>query len=395
MILHIDMDAFYASVEIRDNPDLKGKPIVVGGSPKGRGVISAASYEARKYGIHSAMPASRALRLCPDLIFVKGRMDHYAAISKQVREIFYRYTSLVEPLALDEAFLDVSGSERLFGDAKCIAIQIKDTIKKETQLVASAGVAENKFLAKVASDLEKPNGLVEVPAGQGPAFLEPLPIQRIWGVGKKTAEKFSQIGVKSVGQLRMLSLDALKQIFGLHGEHFWNLARGIDSRPVVSDRDAKSISHERTFPEDVHQREVLDAWVIELTDQVARRLRRYDIFCKTVRLKLRYSDFKTISRSQTLPAPSHSTRELTQVLRGLLNKETILDGVRLIGVGVSNLQSTANQQLGLFDQLERKRDQKIDATADEIKEKFGSLAIQPASNLEHKIRHRPDPRVED
>ena len=399
MILHIDMDAFYASIEIRDDPRLRGKPVVVGGSPIGRGVISAASYEARKYGVHSAMPASQAARLCPQLVFVRGRMEHYAAISKQIRSIFYRFTSLVEPLALDEAFLDVSGSERLFGTAEEIAKQIKETIRNETRLVASAGVAENKFLAKVASDLDKPDGLVVVPEGTGQEFMAPLPIQRIWGVGKKTAEKFLKLGIKTVGQLRQLDLETLKQVFGLHGEHFWKLSRGLDARPVVSDRDAKTISHETTFRTDVEQLEVLDAWVIELADQVARRMRRYEITGKTVRLKLRYSDFRTVTRAVTLASATHATREVSvaarELLKGLMDSEGIQDGVRLIGVGMSHLRSGTAQQLNLFDCDERERDSRVDSATDEIKEKFGNFAIQPASNLEHKIRHRPDPRVKE
>ena len=236
MILHVDMDAFYASVELRDHPEMIGKPVVVGGSPKGRGVVAAASYEARKFGVFSAMPASRAIQLCPNAVFIKPRMEHYANVSKQIREIFFRFTSLVEPLSLDEAFLDVSGSEKLFGDGPVIAAEIKRLIKSELGLTASAGVAPNKYLAKVASDLEKPDGLVVVPADGVLEFLDPLEISRVWGIGPKTAEKFAAIGVTTIGQLRDVSMKRLKGTFGINSEHFWRLSRGLDTREVVLSR---------------------------------------------------------------------------------------------------------------------------------------------------------------
>ena len=406
MILHIDMDAFYAAIELRDCPELRGKPVVVGGSPKGRGVISAASYEARKFGIHSAMSAAQALRLCPQAVFIKPRMNHYAAISKQIREIFFNYTSLVEPIAFDEAFLDVSGCERLFGDAVTIARKVKDQIKSETGLVASAGVAPNKFLAKVASDLEKPDGLTVVDPDRVQEFLDPLPISRIWGVGKVTEAKFGSLGVHTVADLRRLTVDAMKKQFGINSQHFWNLARGIDSRGVVPDRHAKSISHETTFGRDVDDVEVLRAWIIELSDQVARRLRRYGIVGKTVNLKIRYSDFRTFSRASTLPVATSSTRELSDtaaevlvqaIVPGTLGSQTRIEqGIRLLGMGVSNLTHPAEKsQMLLFDQDNKEKQQRFDNASDQIKDKFGAGSVQRASSMRHNIKHRNGPLLND
>ena len=360
MILHIDMDAFYASVEIRDNPKLRGLPVVVGGSPKGRGVISAASYEARKFGIHSAMPSSQALRLCPKVVFVKTRMEHYARISKQIREIFFRFTSLVEPLALDEAFLDVAGSEKLFGDGPTIAAAIKDAIRSELGLTASGGVAPNKFLAKLASDLDKPDGLVVVPADDIEGFLDPLSIERVWGVGKQTLKKFHRLNVKTIKDLRGLDRKTMTQFFGINSEHFWRLSRGLDTRPVVPDRIAKSVSHETTFSRDIMDPEPLRAWLLELTQQVGRRMRRHEIRGRTVQIKVRFSDFRTITRSLSLGEPSSSSNELEAAVEELFSRVEITDGIRLVGMGVSNLTSAETKQQMLFDNEQRNRDNRLD-----------------------------------
>ena len=397
MILHVDMDAFYAAVEIRDNPRLAGLPVVVGESPHGRGVVSAASYEARKFGIHSAMPASQAIRLCSNAVFMKPRMEHYAAISKQIREIFFRFTSLVEPLSLDEAFLDVSGCTKLFGPAEQIARQIKQTILLEVGLVASAGVAPNKFLAKVASDLEKPDGLVVVDPDRIHEFLDPLPISKVWGIGKKTNERFRKIGIKTIGHIRQMPLSTLQQLFGVNSEHFYRLSRGEDTRSVVPDRIAKSISHETTFAADINDVGAIEAWLLELTDQVARRMRRYRIVAKTVQLKLRFPDFHTITRSHTLREPTDSTDELIAAARELLakNSDMLCRGLRLLGMGVSNLVHDRPVQQTLFDQAEKQKLKKLDQTTDRIREKFGSPAVRRGTSLEHKIQHRRDPRVGD
>lgn len=403
MILHIDMDAFYAAIELRDQPHLRGLPVVVGGSPQGRGVISAASYEARKFGIHSAMSSAQALRLCQDLVFVKPRMDHYATVSKQIRDIFFQYTSLVEPIAFDEAFLDVSGCERLFGDPVSIAKKIKQQINDETGLVASAGVAPNKFLAKVASDWEKPDGLTVVDPQRVQEFLDPLPIDRIWGVGKVTAGKFNALGVRLISDLRRLTVDDMKNQFGINSQHFWNLCRGIDSRAVVPDRHAKSISHETTFGTDIVDVEVLKTWIIELSDQVARRLRRYDIVGKTVNVKIRFSDFKTISRASTLAQPSNCSTELANIAADVLMSAIASDGnkklnhgIRLLGMGVSNLRHpAAKNQLLLFGQDDKEKQQRMDRASDEIKDKFGVHAVRRASSVQHKIKHRNGPLLDE
>ena len=397
MIIHIDMDAFYASVEIRDNPALQGKPVLVGGSPKGRGVVAAASYEARKFGIHSAMPAAQAIRLCPQAVFVSPRMEHYVAISRQIREIFFRFTSLVEPLSLDEAFLDVGGSEKLFGAAPRIALQIKQVIKKELGLTASAGVAPNKFLAKVASDLEKPDGLVVVNEQDVQSFLDPLPIRRVWGIGPVTEKRFSGLGVSTIAGIRRLSRDDLRRQFGIQSDHFWRLSRGLDTRPVVSEHEARSISHENTFPVDIRDPETLQAWLQELAGQVAMRLRRLGIKGKTVQVKVRFSDFRTITRSRTLDEYSFSSKKIQDVARQLL-ESVLLDQfkpIRLLGVGVSNLGEGVVVQKILFDGEQENKHARIDETCDALKRKFGNGAVRTGATLAQKIKVQRNTRAED
>ena len=296
MILHIDMDAFYAAIEQRDQPALKGKPVVVGGSKTGRGVVAAASYEARKFGIHSAMPGRRAAQLCPDVIFVRSRIDHYAAVGRQVREIFHRYTPLVQPLSLDEAFLDVTGSARLHGDGVTIGHAIKQAINKELSLVASVGVAPLKFVAKIASDLGKPDGFVVVEPEKVIDFLDPLPIKRLWGVGRVGQKNLHESGLHLIGDIRRSDRDHLVRRFGSWGDHIWKLANAIDPRGVVPDRTAKQISHERTFSSDMTDTEMLRAVVSYLCEQVCQRLRHSGRRSKTVTLKYRREDFQTYSR---------------------------------------------------------------------------------------------------
>lgn len=387
MILHIDMDAFYASVEQRDRPELRGKPVIVGGTAEGRGVVCAASYEARKFGVHSAMSAARAVRLCPQGVFLSPRMDVYAEISGQIREIFERYTPLIEPLSLDEAFLDVTGSERLFGPSVEIGRAIKEAIRNELRLVASVGVAPSKFVAKIASDLEKPDGFVVVPDGTQQTFLDPLPIGRIWGVGQSTEKKLHRHGIRTVRDLRKLAQPLLGELFGEVGEHFWRLARGIDPRRVVPDRRAKSISHETTFAHDIEDLEILHARVLELADNVARRARRYRLFGNTVQLKLRYSDFRTISRSKRLTNPSNVTNEIYDVAAEVVTKA--LQGrdfrIRLIGVGLSQLNRAAQRQLMLFDEEQHQAQQKIDTATDKIRDKFGHGSLKRGTV----VRRRP------
>ncbi|MEM8670260.1 MAG: DNA polymerase IV [Planctomycetota bacterium] len=371
MILHVDMDAFYAAVEQRDQPELRGRPVVVGGSSK-RGVVMAASYEARRFGIHSAMPGRRAAELCSDAVFVRGRMDHYAAIGKQVREIFFRYTPLVQPLSLDEAFLDVSGSLRLHGSAESIGYAIKQAIQTELQLTASVGIAPLKFVAKIASDLNKPDGFVQVSPDSVIEFLDPLPVSRLWGVGKVGCEKLKRLNLHRIGDVRVFDADILKDKFGRWGEHLWRLANGIDARKVVPDHQAKQISHERTFSEDVTDEEMLAAVVSHLSQQVARRLRRHHRQTRNITIKYRREDFRTFSHAKKLSQPSDSTEFITDVAMQLL--ETMRGRqprpVRLIGVSLGALTDRdAPRQLSLFDTDEsehRDVDQTLDAISDQI-----------------------------
>lgn len=383
MILHVDMDAFYAAIELRDDPSLAGKPVVVGGSPTGRGVIAAASYEARKFGLHSAMPGAQAIRLCPQAVFIKPQMEKYSAVSKQIREIFNRFTPVFEPLALDEAFLDVAGSEKLFGDAATIGRAIQSTIAEELKLDASVGVAPNKFLAKIASDLDKPNGFVVVQQADITEFLDQLDISRVWGVGPKTQQTFLRLGVQRIGQLRLLPMDTLKQLFGLNADHFWRLARGIDTRQVVPDRIAKAVGHESTFPQDIDNDEVLESWVWELADQVGRRLRRNQILGKTIRIKIRFHDFRTISRSKTVSAHTNTTRRIAETSLKLLQtvRSEQRDSIRLLGVSVGGLSSKPDQQQMLFDQEQDQRTKQIDSAADAIRDRFGNAAMKRGSTL--------------
>ena len=389
MILHVDMDAFYAAVEQRDRPALRGKPVVVGGDAAGRGVVSAASYEARSYGIHSAMPSSQAKRLCPHAVFLSPRMNHYAAVSKQIRELFFRYTPLVEPLSLDEAFLDVAGSRRLFGTAERIGLRIQQEIETELGLVASVGVAPNKFLAKLASDLEKPRGFVVVDSGRIEEFLDPLPIGRIWGVGRVTGKAFDRLGIRNVGQLKRLSEKILAEQFGEQGKRLWQLARGIDNRDVVPDRAAKSISHETTFATDISDNEVLGAWILELAEQVGRRLRRNKLRGRTIHLKVRFCDFRTVNRAMTLENPTDVTQEVYMAAARLLGRlPSDHLPVRLLGVGLSGFDSGSGRQQLLFDEQSAHRQKRVDVTSDEIREKFGHAALARGSRLMHKTQGR-------
>ena len=385
-ILHVDMDAFYASVEIREQPGLAGRPVIVGGAPERRGVVSAASYEARRFGVHSAMPTARALRLCPEAVFLPVRMDLYAAVSRQIRAIFAHYTPLIEPLSLDEAFLDVTESRTLFGSAADIARAIKRDIREELQLVASVGVAPNKFLAKIASDLDKPDGFVEVPADGVQDFLDPLPASRVWGVGKATCAELERYGIRTIADLRRQPRDWLVDRFGRFGERLHELAQGIDHRPVVPDSEAKSLSHETTFPVDVADRVTLRARLLDLTEQVARRLRRHDRLARTVQLKLRFADFRSLTRSRTLPEPTDVTAEIWQATEGLFRAALAGESrpVRLIGMGVHDLVDPVSEphvQANLFAEPQRRRQREIDRLADAIQSRFGPDGIRRGGAL--------------
>lgn len=384
-ILHIDMDAFYASIEERDQPALAGKPVVVGGTPQGRGVVAAANYAARKYGIHSAMPAATARRLCPRAVFLPTRHAYYAEVAHEIRTIFHRYTPLVEPLSLDEAFLDVTGSRKLFGEASAIGRRIKREIAQELCLTASVGIAPNKFLAKVASDLGKPDGFVVVDSEQVQAFLGPLPVTRLWGVGRVAAKRLREHGVTNIGDLRGKSHAWLQQLFGKQGEHIWCLAHGIDERPVIADSETKSISHETTFERDIVERDTLRSWLSELTEQVGVRLRRYGLHGRTVQVKIRFADFKTITRAYTMAHPSNITQELWRVAAQLLEDNLPMrnPGVRLLGVGVSGFEQEPVQGL-LFAQVARDKQLRLDAIGDDVKQRFGASALRRALDLQRR-----------
>ena len=383
MILHVDMDAFYASVEQRDRPELAGKAVIVGGNPAGRGVVSAANYEARKFGVHSAMPSAAAWRKCPHAVFLPPRIDHYAQVSREIREVFFQFTPLVEPLSLDEAFLDVSGSVGLFGSPVEIACKIREKIHHQTKLVASVGVAPNKFLAKVASDLDKPDGFVVVPADKIREFLDPLPVSRLWGVGRVSNRALERLNIRTIGQLRRLPQDVLGDCFGNFGEHLWQLAHGIDDRPVVPDREAKSISHETTFEIDVRDRSVQRARLMALTEQVARRVREHAFRARTVQLKVRFADFHTITRRHTFTEPTDLTDQFWDSIARMFETDVPVGRpVRLLGMGASGFDASGNTQQRLFNEDERRRLSRLDNATDQIAARFGKASIGRATKLQ-------------
>jgi DNA polymerase-4 len=333
-IIHIDMDAFYASVEQRDNPDLRGKPVAVGGS-SGRGVVAAASYEARKFGVRSAMPSVTAKRRCPDLIFVRARFDVYRAVSNQIRAIFRDYTDLVEPLSLDEAYLDVTQFRKL-PTATAIAEEIRARINEATGLTASAGVSYNKFIAKIASDQNKPDGICVITPKQGPAFVARLPVKRFHGIGPKTNEKMQRMGIETGADLRAQTLEFLTANFGKSADYYYRAARGIDNREVRPNRERKSLGAERTYGEDLQNRDAMIAKLEEVADTVWERAEKSESFGRTVTLKLRYADFDTPTRARSLDRPVASREELLALGVDLL--DTLIPdprGVRLLGLTMS------------------------------------------------------------
>lgn len=337
-IIHVDMDAFYASVEQRDNPELRGKPVAVGGAAA-RGVVAAASYEARSFGVHSAMPSVTAKRKCPELIFVPPRFDVYKAVSQQIREIFADYTPVVEPLSLDEAYLDVTQNRKGMEIATEIASEIRDRIKQTTGLNASAGISYNKFLAKMASDLNKPNGQAVITPKAGPAFVEALPVKKFHGVGPATAEKMHGLGIETGADLRQKTLEFLVEHFGKSGAYFYGIARGIDDRQVKPDRVRKSIGAEDTFSEDLHAYEPAREGLQPLIEKVWDYCEAHEIGAKTVTLKVKYADFNQITRSKTVPSPLAAITDLQAVVDLLLSPIfPPRKGIRLLGVTLSSLE---------------------------------------------------------
>ena len=348
-IIHVDMDAFYASVEQRDNPELRGKPVAVGGGH--RGVVMAASYEARKFGVRSAMPSVTAKRRCPELIFVKTRFDVYRAVSQQIRAIFLHYTDLVEPLSLDEAYLDVSEDRLGLGSARAIAEDIRRRIREECQLTASAGVSYCKFIAKLASDHRKPDGLCVITPEKGPEFVALLPVARFHGVGPVTAKKMEQLGIHTGADLRDWSLPALQAKFGSSAEWYWRIARGIDEREVKPDRPYKSVSAERTFDEDQRDPDRLTAELTRIAGYAWDRVKRADVAGRTVTLKVKFADFTIITRSKSFSVPVPDLESFTAAGQALLAALFPLPkGIRLLGLGLHNLSEEGSEtplQLGL------------------------------------------------
>jgi DNA polymerase-4 len=383
-IIHLDMDAFYPSVEMLDNPALKGKPVIVGGS-KERGVVSSASYEARKFGIHSAQPIAKAKRLCPDGIFLPVRMSRYQEISKQVFDIFYRFTPLVEALSIDEAFLDVTGSIRLFGQPENIAKKIKQIIVTETGLTISAGVAPSKFVAKIASDIDKPDGLTVVYPDDVRDFLDPLPVKKMWGVGNVTQLLLSHLNIHTFRDLRQTPVKVLEKKFGKHGVKIHLLAMGIDERDVIPEHDVKSMGHEQTFLHDITSLGAAKKEILALGNKLARRMRHKGITGNTVTLKVKYHDFVQITRSATLPKPTDDGLEIYSTACRLLEKTQVtIKPIRLLGISLSHLNFMGiGTQLSLFDQgRSSQKRQRLNTALDSLYEKFGDQSVLPGTLLD-------------
>ena len=389
-ILHVDMDAFFASAELLRHPELEGKPVVVGGSGS-RGVVAAASYEARSYGIYSAMPSRRARRLCKDLVFISGDYEFYVEISGRIMNILRRFTPLVEPLSLDEAFLDVGGVRRVHGEPEFIARKIRDSIYEEEGLRCSVGASVNKFLAKLSSENAKPKVGAKGPIyGEGiflldedeiEMFLDPLPVNAMWGVGPKTHKKLNALGIETIGELGRVSEGSLVSNLGNSvGQQLWRLARGIDDRNVVVEQEAKSIGHEETFSKDLTEREEVERELVRLVDSVAWRLRKSKKKCRTISLKVRYSDFTTFSRSHTSSEPTWLSSVLLEEAKGLLDGVDLSPGVRLLGVSVTNLDKNFVEQLKFSENPHSDREY-TEGVVDLIRDRFGTASIGPASIL--------------
>lgn len=376
-IIHVDMDAFYASVEQLDKPELAGKAVIVGGSSK-RGVVSAASYEARKAGVHSAMPMARAIRLCPEAVILPVRMERYAEISQKIHIIYEHFTPLVEPVSLDEAFLDVTGSICLFGGAEQIGRAIKHTIKQKTGLTASIGIAPNKLLAKLASDLDKPDGFVVITEANKQEILDRLPVSRIPGVGKVTQKALRDNGIYKIAQLRRKSAEQLTGIVGSYAPTLLQFAHGIDNSEVEPLREPKSMSSEQTFEIDAEDEGILLNVLLSQVEKVAQRLRQHKLKAQTVMLKLRYGDFRTITRSKTLEEASNTTETLWQVSRDIFQKwyHQSRSALRLIGFEASGLtKEDADRQL-LFVDVETEKQKRLDKAIDKIRKRYGDDSVQ-------------------
>lgn len=355
-IIHIDMDAFYASVEQRDHPEFKGKPVIVGGRPEKRGVVATASYEARRYGIHSAMASAQAIKLCPNAIFVKPRFELYKHVSSQIREIFFRYTDLIEPLSLDEAYLDVTEDKLQKGSAIAIAKQIKEAIKTELKLTASAGISTSKFIAKIASDMEKPNGLTFIGPSKIEAFVAQLPVQKFFGVGKVTARRMNALNIFTGADLKALSKNQLITYFGKSGNFYYNIVRGIDQQKVQANRVTKSVGAEDTFSKDLQTLEQLEEELLSLAERVTNRLKTKKLAGCTITIKIKFSDFHQITRNFSTTKPIDSAKDIFDISRNLLQNALLKRqySIRLLGISISKFRSIqfdpppSRQQLFLF-----------------------------------------------
>jgi len=385
-ILHVDMDAFYASVEVAKDPSLRGKPVIVGGQA-GRGVVTSASYEARAFGVRSAMPTITAHRLCPDGIYLSNDFESYAEFSKRIKEVFSSYSPLVEPLSLDEAFIDVGGSVKLFGTPVDIARRIKQDVAM-LGLPCTVGVAPNKFLAKLASTQGKPNGLLVVKADAVQQFLHPLPVDALWGVGAATGETLRRLGLKSVGDVAAIPRRTLERAIGdSMGAHLNLLANGIDDRPVTPDGPAKSVGSEETFSSDLDDTEVILREVLRLADRTASRLREKGMCGRTVTLKVRWSNFKTITRSRTLPAEFDNAAEIYEAVKDLyLKLDPQRPRIRLLGVSVSSLAPGPPRRQLLLDDSGRTAWNEAALAVDDIRRRFGEGAVTPATLLDRSTR---------
>jgi DNA polymerase-4 len=388
-ILHVDMDSFYASVEILLDPSLRGKPVIVGGDGA-RGVVASCSYEARAFGVHSAMPSMQAKRLCPQAIFLHGRFDVYADVSRRMHEVFQSYTPLVEGISLDEAFLDVTGSATLFGNGERIAVDLRHRVLDELELPCAVGVAPVKLLAKLASKVAKPTpsrdgtvqgrGVVVVRPGEELAFLHPLPVRALWGVGPATQKRLARFGIETVRDLAELPRDTLVAALGpALGPHLHDLAWARDDRPVVPTQDPKSIGHEETYARDLHTHVALEREAVRMADAVADRLRRHELAGRTVTIKVRFHDFQTITRSHTLAAPTANPTVIADVAKGLLAHVDPGPGVRLFGVTASNLAHPVAEQLTLDDLARPAATERAAEAVDEIRRRFGDTAVGPAT----------------
>ncbi|MBI1373731.1 MAG: DNA polymerase IV [Phycisphaera sp.] len=384
-IAHVDMDAFFASIEQLDFPELRGRPVLVGYDGP-RGVVAAASYEARRFGCHSAQPMSIARRRCPDAVIQPVRGRRYRELSQAIFAILDDFSPLVEPLSIDEAFIDLTGTGRLLGDPVDVCRAIRQRIRDEVQLTASVGLAPNKFLAKIASDLDKPDGLTVIKHAEVDARLAPLPIGRLWGVGPVTEKKLQAIGVRTIGDLHRKPRDWFDGHFGNDGERYHRLAHGVDDRPVTPDHDAKSIGHEQTFGADLDDPADVRRILLDHVENVARRIRKHGLRARTITLKIRYGDFETITRSTTLDRPTDATDTLWAASRELFDKWATASfrPVRLIGMHASQLSrgDAGDEQLDLFDDGSGERKRQVDAATDRIVDKFGKGSIRRGGTME-------------